>query len=78
MPEIDKTNLRLMDEVEDLRDKLHQIKSWCEAYPLKIFTEPDWDRAAKLLKDAGMSIDTISASNMRHVLKGVLGIINRE
>jgi hypothetical protein len=65
------------EELEDLRDKLHQIKSWCEAYPLGVFPEPNWRRAAMVLNDHGMTLDAISASNMRHVLKGVLEIINK-
>src|SRR6187401_785178 len=63
-------------EVDALREKLHQIKMWCEAYPLDIFPEPDLKQARALLEAGGMTLDSISASNMRHVLNGVRKIIN--
>lgn len=56
-------------------DKLDKIKSWCEAYPVKIFPEPDFEKMAKVLKDNGMTIDSIGASSMRHVLEGIKKII---
>lgn len=59
-------------------DKLDKIKSWCEAYPVKLFPEPDFDKAHKVLKDNGMTIDSIGASSMRHVLKGIKEIIGGE
>lgn len=59
----------------EIQDKLHQIKMWIDAYPLKIFPEPDFEKAAKVLKDNGMTLDAISASNMRHVLNGIRDII---
>lgn len=61
--------------VERLEDKLQKIKNWCEAYPLDIFPEPDFKKAAKVLKENGMTLDAISASNMRHVLNGIKKII---
>ena len=59
----------------EIQDKLHQIKMWIDAYPLKIFPEPDFEKAAKVLKDNGMTLDAISASNTRHVLNGIRDII---
>ena len=56
-------------------EKLDQIRSWCDAYPLDAFPEPDFKRARRLLEAGGVSLDDVSASNMRHVLKGVLRII---
>lgn len=50
---------------------LHRIKQWSEAYPIKVFPEPDWKRAAAVLKDNGMTLDSISAHAMRHVIEGV-------
>ena len=64
-----------MNESEKLQDKLHQIKTWIDAYPLAVFPEPDFKKAAKVLKQNGMSLDSIVASNMRHVLSGIKNII---
>ena len=64
-----------MDDLEKLQDKLQTIKNWINAYPLDIFPEPDFKKAAKVLKQNGMTLDTISASNMRHVLNGIKNII---
>jgi hypothetical protein len=58
-------------EIERLQEALHQVASWSRAYPLTAFPEPDFKKAAELLKAGGMSLDTISASNMRHVVEGV-------
>ena len=63
-------------EVASLRDKLHEIKHWCAAYPLDIFPEPDFKKARELLEAGGMTIDAISASNMRHVTTGIQKIID--
>lgn len=59
------------DEADRLRDALLRIEAWSRAYPLKVFPEPDFAKAAKLLKAGGMTLDAISASNMRHVVEGV-------
>ena len=65
-------------KIERLEEKLNKIKDWCIAYPVSIFPEPDFDKMAKVLKDNGMTIDSIGASSMRHVLKGIQDIINHE
>lgn len=52
-------------------DNLQKILDWCEAYPPSVFPEPDFKRAASVLKELGMTLDAISASNMRHILNGV-------
>lgn len=64
-----------MTELENLQDKMHRINSWIEAYPIEMFPEPDLKRAAVVLKAAGMTLDSISASSMRHVLDGIKNII---
>ena len=62
----------MMDGREErLDDALRDIIKWAEAYPLEVFPEPDLKRAARLLKTHGMTLDAISATAMRHVLKGV-------
>jgi len=66
---------RKQEKVRELEDKLDKIKSWCEAYPVSIFKEPDFKKAARVLKENGMTLDSISASSMRHVLRGVVSII---
>ena len=58
-----------------LEEKFQKIENWCEAYPLSVFPEPDLEKAAKILKENGMTLDSISASNMRHVLNGIKNII---
>lgn len=57
--------------LERRNEALQKIKNWSDAYPLSAFPEPDMKRAAEVLNGAGMTLDTISASNMRHVLNGV-------
>jgi NAD(P)H-flavin reductase len=49
-------------------DFLHELDGWENAYPLSCFPEPDLKRAAEVLKANGMTLDAISASNMRHVV----------
>jgi hypothetical protein len=56
------------EEVEEL---LNELDGWEGAYPLSVFPEPDFARAAQLLKAGGMTLDAISASNMRHVVSKI-------
>jgi hypothetical protein len=71
------TDLELRDRLDRCEDALQKIEQWSEAYPLDIFPEPDWKRAAELLKAGGITLDAISAHCMRHVVEGV-GKIARE
>jgi hypothetical protein len=57
--------------LERMQEALERIEQWSQAYPLMIFPEPDFAKAAELLKAGGMTLDAISASNMRHVIEGV-------
>jgi len=66
---------REISEPEKIQDKLYRIKEWIDAYPLAVFPEPDFVKAAKVLEQNGMSLDSISASNMRYVLSGIKKII---
>jgi len=68
--ENDETPRRRADahKISTLEHGLEQIIAWSEAYPLDIFPEPDYAKAAELLKAGGMTLDAISASNMRHVI----------
>ena len=63
------TDNRTLDEL--VGDFLHELDGWEGAYPLSAFPEPDLKRAAKLLKDGGMTLDAVSASNMRHVVSRI-------
>jgi hypothetical protein len=56
---------------DELRDFLHELDGWERAYPLSAFPEPDMRKAAELLKAGGMTLDAISASNMRHVVSQI-------
>ena len=67
-----------MDELKELQEKIHKIKTWINAYPLSVFPEPDFQKAHKVLKQHGMTLDAISASNMRHVLEGIKNIIETD
>jgi hypothetical protein len=65
------------DATDILEEALQRIVQWSEAYPLTVFIEPDWKKAAELLKAGGVTLDSISAACMRHVVEGV-GEIARE
>jgi ribosomal protein L37E len=66
---------RLGDSIARDSDVLRQLTDWQRAYPLDVFPEPDFAKAAELLKAGGQTLDAISASNIRHALKRVLEII---
>ena len=62
------------DRVELLEFALHRILTWSRAYPLPVFPacDPEYlQQANNVLKANGLSLDRISASTMRHVIKGV-------
>lgn len=59
------------DKMERYEEALRVIVRWSEAYPLEVFPEPDFKKAHELLTAGGMTLDAISASCMRHVVKGV-------
>jgi len=44
-----------------------QLKDWAAAYPFSVFPEPDLAKVHALLQAEGMTLDAVSASNMRHV-----------
>jgi hypothetical protein len=61
----------LRSEIERLRGVLEEIVEWSATYPLSVFPEPNFEKARQLLAAGGMTLDAISASAMRHVVKGV-------
>lgn len=65
------------ERIEELEDALQRIDNWAKAYPLSVFPEPDFKKAAEVLKAAGLSLDAISASNMRHVITQVKDIVEQ-
>ena len=61
--------------IEPFAEAFSEIVQWSEAYPTDIFPEPDLIRARVALEAAGMTLDAVSASNMRHVISRVRSII---
>lgn len=57
--------------IDFLEGELQKIVNWANAYPLDIFPEPDFKKVRAALEAAGISLDQVSASNMRHVVTGV-------
>lgn len=63
--------------IQEIEAALTRIDNWAKAYPLKVFPEPDFKEVAQVLKDAGISLDAVSASNMRHVITGIRDIVEQ-
>jgi hypothetical protein len=63
-------------EREHYDDLFANIKGWCEAYPISVFPEPDFKKAHEVLKANGMTLDAISANNMKHVITQVQKMID--
>ena len=62
---------------ERYEDALQQIHNWAKAYPLDVFPEPDFRRVREALEAAGITLDSVSASNMRHVITGIARIVEK-
>ena len=65
---------RQAEELQAKDEALLRIKDWAEAYPLEVFpeiTKDEWHIIAEVLKKHNISLDRISADNMRHVVEGV-------
>lgn len=62
-----------LPEQINLRDALdefnHHLTQWARAYPEGVFPEPDMGVVRTALEARGITIDCVSASNMRHVVK---------
>jgi hypothetical protein len=78
LPDTAKLLVWLLEQVDEAKAKLakaveaHQrIVQWADAYPLAVFPEPDFKAVQQALSAAGLSLDAVSASNMRLVTKGV-------
>jgi len=68
---------RLEGENARYEDALVEINNWARAYPLDIFPEPDFKRVREVLEAAGITLDSVSASNMHHVITGVARIVEK-
>jgi hypothetical protein len=64
-------NAALKSRLAEAEDSLQKIYNWSCAYPLDIFPEPDFKKVRALLEGGGITLDSVSASNMRHVVEGV-------
>ena len=58
----------MCERCEELEEALWRISQWADAYPNKAFPEPDLKKAGEILKAAGLTLDSVSASAMRHVV----------
>ena len=63
--------VELTAERDALEEAMHKIDNWSKAYPLDVFPEPDLKQVREVLAASGITIDCVSASMMRHVVKGV-------
>lgn len=57
-------------------DALEKLQQWAQAYPIAVFPEPDLKRAHEVLTAAGITLDAISASAMRHVITQTTKIVD--
>lgn len=64
----------LIDKSDKMEAALEAISAWGDAYPLIVFPEPDFKKVRELLEAGGVTLDCVSASNMRHVVEGVAKI----
>ncbi|RYF22570.1 MAG: hypothetical protein EOO77_03820 [Oxalobacteraceae bacterium] len=65
---LEASSLRDRDAVvEAYREALEEIAQSVDAYPESVFVEPDMTKAHALLVAGGMTLDAVSASNMRHI-----------
>jgi len=68
-------NEKLKAKADKQKEALERIQRWARAYPLTAFPKPDLKKANKALKAVGMTLDAISADAMRHVLNGIIEIV---
>jgi hypothetical protein len=61
----------LCERADKAEEALWRIEQWSQAYPLEVFPEPDLSLARRGLEAVGITMDAVSASNMRHVVEGV-------
>jgi hypothetical protein len=69
----------LLSAIYDLRCHqkiLNELTKWALSYPKDVFPEPDLIKAEELLKAGDMTLDSISACTIRHVMGRLNIIIN--
>ncbi len=59
------------NRIDELEEALYRIYQWSRAYPLTVFPEPDLKKVRELLEAGGITLDSVSAHAMRHVVEGV-------
>lgn len=77
MAKVIRENKRYRESLEFYAEFVGYIEEWNKAYPLDIFPKPDLKKARELLESGGMTIDSISAYNMRHVLKRMMEFLDK-
>ena len=65
------------DSRNDVIAALEEIRRWADAYPVTVFTEPDFEKAHKVLTENGMTLDGISAAVIRTTLERVKNIADK-
>lgn len=65
------TQIEMEERIDRLESALYRIAQWSDAYPLSVFPEPDLKKAAALLNAGGITLDSVSAHCMRHVVASV-------
>lgn len=63
---------RMDVKLSEATDRLDRIANWCDAYPIAVFTDPDWEEVKAKLGDTLLA--RVSAANMRHVCEGIAKI----
>lgn len=57
------------DQLREALDEFDgELTCWSQAYPYTVFPEVNLEKAHEALQAAGMTLDAVSASNMRYVL----------
>jgi len=75
--EVEENNKHLQAKVERQETALERLRQWAKAYPVRAFPEPDFIVARKVLAEYEISLDAVSASNMRHVIRQVSEILEQ-
>jgi hypothetical protein len=57
---------------------VRDLEHWLDAYPLAVFPEPDLKKARALLEAGGMTLDSLSAWNFRHILRQVIDMVETD
>lgn len=69
----------MTEREQQLQAALTRVKHWCEAYPVDTFKPPttaEWTRATQVLRNSDISISNLHASWARHILSGIVKIVD--